>query len=166
VFSAIGADQDLLLEEVLDGGVIEYALGSFGRFEPGVAHGAGGPPVGAFVRRRLVDELVRHHRAFQSGDDIAQRQLARITGELVAAVRTSDAVDNADSSEAAQQLIEIRLGDLLTRRDFSALNWALAITAGKFNDGVGAVIAAHGESHGKLSNPLNIIRNYGLPAYL
>ncbi len=119
VFSAIGADQDLLLEEVLDGGVIEYALGCFSRFEPGVAHGAGGPPVGAFVGRRLVDELVRHHGAFQSGDDIAQRQLARITGELMAAVRTSDAVDDADSSEAAQQLIEIRLGDLLARGKLS-----------------------------------------------
>jgi len=102
LLGAICADLDLLLEEVLDRGVIEYALGCFRGVEPGVAHGAGGPPVGALVGSGLVDELVRHDWAFQGGDDVAQRQLARITGELVAAVRTPYAVDNAYSSEAAQ----------------------------------------------------------------
>jgi hypothetical protein len=166
VFSAIGANLDLLLEEVLDGGVVEHALGRFGRFEPGVAHGAGRPPVGAFLRGRFVDELVRYHWALQGGDDVAQGQLTWIAGELVATVWTSYAVDDAYSPQAAEQLVEVRLGYLLTRRDFGTLHWPLAVTAGKLDDGVGAVVAAHGQSHGKLSNPINIIRNSGFRAYL
>src|SRR5260370_42249745 len=66
---------------------------------------------------------------------------------------------DAYSSQAAEQLVEIGLGYLLTGGDFGALHRALAERAGKLDHGVGARFAAHGQSHGKLSNPINIIKN-------
>jgi hypothetical protein len=146
VLRPIGANLDLLLEQVLDGRAIQHTLGSFGGFKPRVADRAGSPPVGALgVRRRLVDELVRHDWAFEGGHDVAQRELTWITSQLVAAMWAADTVHNAYPAQATQQLVEVGLRDFLAGSDFGALHRALAETSGKLDNGMGAIVAAHGQ---------------------
>src|SRR5437764_15424322 len=108
-----------------------------------------------------MHELVGNDRALERRDDVAERHLPWIAGELMPAVRTADAPDDADATQPAQQLVEVGLGDLLAGGDFGALHRALPETSGELDDGVGTIVAAHGESHGlrKLSKSVNIVRN-------
>src|SRR5437879_1509497 len=105
-----------------------------------------------------MNELVRHDRAFEGGDDVAQGQLTRITRQLVSAVRAAHTADDPGAAQSTQQLVEVGLGDLLAGGDFGALNRPLSIAAGKLDHGMSAVVTAHRQSHengGKLSNPVN-----------
>ena len=161
------ANLELLLEQLLNRGLIEYALGGLRRRQPGVADRAGCQPVFAVgVRGRSVNELVWDDWTFQGGDDFAQRQLPRVTRQLVTAMRPAYAADDADPAEAAEQLVEIGLGDFLAGRDFGALHGSLTGPAGELDDRVRAIIAAHSESHRKLTNRINIIDNMAIVTLL
>jgi hypothetical protein len=142
----------LLFEQMLNRGAIELALRGFGRGEPGISDGARPHPVSIrVVGVGRVDELVGYDWAFERGDDVAKRELARISRELVAAVWPAHGADNADSPQATQELIEVGLGNFLAGSNFGALHRALAEASGKLDDGVSAIVAAHGESHGSES---------------
>jgi hypothetical protein len=144
----MGANLDLLLEQILNSGLVQDALGRLGGGQPGITDGARGPPVSAIgIARRRVHKLMRDDGPFERRHDITQSHLAWVTGKLVATARTADAADDADAAQAAQELVEVGLGDLLAGGDFGALHGPLPETAGKLNDGVGAIIAAHRQSH-------------------
>ena len=64
----------------------------------------------------------------------------------MAAVWAAHAADDADATQAAQQLDEVGLGNLLAGGDLGALHRPLPIAAGKLDDGMGAVVATHGKS--------------------
>src|SRR6266566_954785 len=151
------ANLELLLEQLLNRGLIEYALGGLRRRQPVFAVG---------VRGRSVNELVWDDWTFQGGDDFAERQLPRVTRELVTAVRPTHAADDADAAEAAQELVEIGLGDFLARGDLRALHRALPGATGKLDNRMRAIIAAHSESHRKLTNRINIIENMAVVTLL
>jgi S-adenosylmethionine hydrolase len=104
-----------------------------------------------------MNELVRDDRTLQGGDNFAEGELPRVARQLVTAVRAADAANDADAAQAAQQLVEIGFGDFLARGDLGALHRALPGAASELDDRMGAIIAAHSESHGKLTNRINII---------
>src|SRR5437588_579195 len=148
LLAAARANGQLLFEEVLNGRAVEHTLRSFSGFEPGVAHRARRPPVlltVAVVCGR-VHKVVGYHWTFERGDDVAQRDPAWIARQLVAAVRPADAADDADASQPAQQLVEIGLRYLLAGGDFGALHRALAVTSGKLDNRMSAIVAPHRKS--------------------
>jgi hypothetical protein len=144
----VGANLDLLLEQILDRGSIEYALGRFGGRQPGVADRArGGPVLAVRVGARSVHELVRDNGTFEGGDDFAEGQLPRVARQLVPAVGPTDTADDADAAEAAQELVKVGFGDFLAGGDLGTLHRALPGAAGELDNRVRAIIATHSEPH-------------------
>jgi hypothetical protein len=58
----------------------------------------------------------------------------------VAALGATDGADEAGLAEGGEELVEVRLGDVLARGDFGALDGPFPVVVGELDEGADAVI--------------------------
>src|SRR5581483_1761895 len=110
-------------------------------------HAALGAAAGTRASAALAEAIDRHDRAFQRLNDLADANVIGLADEDMAALRAADAADEAGAPQGSQELLQVRLRDILPRGDLAALSRArLVAMVHQLNECANAVVAFGGDS--------------------